>query len=235
MSADSLHFELPPEERPSLVPWIIILACAAILMVLLSQLARQIPASLLQQAQSQLDSTTFPDLRLAANGRDLELSGAITIDQSTTSLIDGLRQINGVRDVREAIQVIDPAVASKARLARFAASLAAIDTSLLAFQPGSTSLTPESDNALVQLLTLLKEHPESRIRIEGHTDNTGPDTVNLRVSRERAGAVANYLMARGIPSDQLIVTGYGSTQPVADNETDSGRARNRRIEINPVN
>ncbi|MFK8082616.1 MAG: OmpA family protein [Granulosicoccus sp.] len=235
MSANSLHIDLPPEERPSLIPWIIVLTCTAILIVLLSQLAERIPATLLQKAQAQLDNTIFPDLQLSASGRDIQLSGNITIDQSTASLVNRLNQIEGVTHVLETVQAIDPAIEVQARLARFAQKLTAIDISPVSFQPGGTSLTPESDNALAQLLALLKQNPQSRVRIEGHTDNTGPDTVNLRVSRERAAAVANFLMARGIPSDQLIVTGYGATQPIADNATDSGRAQNRRIEINPVN
>ena len=74
-------------------------------------------------------------------------------------------------------------------------------------------------------------YPETRLRIEGHTDNTGSEAANLRLSRERARAVASYLIARGISENRLIAKGYGSTQPIDDNSTDAGRGRNRRIEI----
>ncbi|MFK7996014.1 MAG: OmpA family protein [Granulosicoccus sp.] len=235
MSVNTLHIDLPPEDSPSLVPWILVLTCIAILLVQISQLSTRIPTTLLQEAQKRLDTTQFPDIQLSATGRDIQVSGRVTIDQSITKLMSSLEQIDGVRHVNETLQIVDPTIEAKAQLALFEQTLATIDTTRVAFQPGSTSFTPESDSALAQLLSLLKQHPESRVRIEGHTDNTGPDTVNLRVSRDRASAVANYLMARGIPSDQLIVTGYGSTQPIADNDTENGRSRNRRIEINPVN
>jgi len=235
MSVNSLHIDLPQEERPSLVPWIIVLACIAVLLVQISQLASQIPSTLLQQAREKLDPALYPGIELRANGRDIEVSGRVSIEQSILPLLEDLGQITGVRRVTETLQVFDPAAEAQAQRERFALSLATIDTSMVAFQAGSANFTPESDSALAQLLSLLRQFPGSRVRIEGHTDNTGPDAVNLRVSRERAAAVANYLMARGIPSDQLIVTGYGSTQPIADNSTESGRSRNRRIEVNPVN
>jgi outer membrane protein OmpA-like peptidoglycan-associated protein len=113
--------------------------------------------------------------------------------------------------------------------------LSAIDTSGVAFLPGSVAFTAASEAPLTQLQEVLEQYPQGRVRIEGHTDNTGPDSVNLRVSTERAAAVANYLTGRGISAEQVIVKGYGSTQPVDDNNTEVGRARNRRIEVSPVN
>jgi len=235
MRANSLQIDLPPEERPSLIPWIIILVCVAILLVLLSQLASRIPQSLQQQAQSLLDKRQYPDIELTANGRDIQITGRIATGTPIAPLINQLEQINGVRQVNDELRVYDPMLVAEASQALFGEKLAAVDTGSVAFQPGSINFTPGSNSALSQLLSLLKEHPGSRVRIEGHTDNTGPDTVNLRVSRDRASAVANYLMARGIPSERLVVAAYGSTQPIANNETESGRSQNRRIEIVPVN
>ncbi len=234
MSSNLLHIDLPPHERPSLVPWLIAIVCACLLLVMTVKLARSIPTTLQSQAVQLLDASVFPDISVQANGRDLELSGTVTIDQSPALLAQRLEQIPGVNRVRDSLTVIDPTVETAARREQFVLALAGIDVSQVAFQPGSISFTTESDDALAQLLSLLRQHPDGRVRIEGHTDNTGPDAVNLRVSRDRAAAVANYLMARGIPADQLVVTGYGSTQPIADNTTDQGRTQNRRIEINPV-
>lgn len=235
MSSNSLHIELPPEDSPSLIPWVIIVVCAALLMTFVGQLAYSIPASLQQQAQSQVDTAQFPDVAVAAIGRDIELSGSILNTQSATELVDQIRRINGVRAVHDQLTVIDPVTEARLRTQQFVQMLALIDVDSVAFQPGSIAFTPESDAALAQLLALMEKHPQSRVRIEGHTDNTGPDAVNLRMSRDRAAAVANYLMARGIAANRLIVTGYGSTQPLASNDTDDGRSRNRRIEISPVN
>ena len=75
--------------------------------------------------------------------------------------------------------------------------------------------------------------PDRRVSIEGHTDSFGGDAVNLRISQERAGAVRQYLLAnmRDMDSSVIDATGYGETNPVANNETADGRARNRRIDV----
>ena len=239
MSTNSLHLDLPSAERPSVVPWIIALAASIFLFFLVSKQLRQIPASLQQEAERVLSSaenrSDFDDITVTANGRELQLSGSINIDRTVQPLIDQLSRITGVHSVIQNITTVDPTAQMQEAAQRFDTTLTAMDISQVAFEPGSVVFTPESDSALSQLLALLKEHPQGRVRIEGHTDNTGSDAVNLRVSRDRASAVANYLIARGIPADQLIIKGYGSTQPIADNATETGRARNRRIEVNPTN
>lgn len=73
--------------------------------------------------------------------------------------------------------------------------------------------------------------PKVTLSVVGHTDNTGSDAVNDPLSRERAEAVRDYLTARGVPSQRIAVAGRGSHEPVASNDTDSGRAANRRVEI----
>ena len=234
MSSNLLQIDLPSDQRPPLVPWLIIVVCVCLLLVMIFQLSRSIPATLQLQAEQLLESSVFPDVVVQANGRDLELNGRVTIDQAPSLLAQRLEQIPGVNRIVDSLTVVDPAIEAAASREQFAQNLAGIDITQVAFQPGSVSFTPASDATLAQLLSLLRQHPQGRVRIEGHTDNTGPDTVNLRVSRDRAAAVANYLMARGIPADQLVVTGYGSTQPIADNSTERGRTQNRRIEINPV-
>ena len=74
--------------------------------------------------------------------------------------------------------------------------------------------------------------PRSELIIEGHTDSYGGDASNQRLSQERAESIQQYMInAMRIPSYRLIATGFGETNPVANNETESGRARNRRIDI----
>ncbi len=235
MNSNSLHIELPSEDAPGFVPWMVVALCTVALVILVSQLAISIPASLQQQAQNEVDASPFRSIQVVANGRDIELTGSILVGQSTADLVRQLQRVDGIRHVQDRLVVIDPAQEAKQASMRFSQALSDIDLNSVAFQPGSIAFTPESDTALAQLLGLMQQFPQGRIRIEGHTDNTGPDAVNLRMSRDRASAVANYLMARGIAGDQLIVTGYGATQPIADNDTESGRARNRRIEISAVN
>lgn len=98
------------------------------------------------------------------------------------------------------------------------------------FKVGSAYMSHESFAAINALANELKKTPY-RINITGHTDSTGPDQLNERLSYERARAVAAYLVAAGVPGKQLFVRGVGSRSPKADNDTISGRAANRRVEI----
>ncbi len=76
----------------------------------------------------------------------------------------------------------------------------------------------------------MTHRPQSRIRIAGHTDNVGNPRRNQRLSEARAEAVKAYLVAHGIDESRIEAVGFGDTQPVAPNDTDEGRAQNRRIE-----
>jgi outer membrane protein OmpA-like peptidoglycan-associated protein len=73
-----------------------------------------------------------------------------------------------------------------------------------------------------------------RIELSGHTDSKGSDKYNLKLSKERAEAVFNYLVSKGIDEKRLTHKGYGAKQPIADNATDAGRAKNRRVEFKIV-
>jgi outer membrane protein OmpA-like peptidoglycan-associated protein len=99
------------------------------------------------------------------------------------------------------------------------------------FETGKWDLLPESFNELDKLVKILNDNQEMVIAINGHTDNVGNDESNLGLSQKRAAAVVNYLLGKGIVSTRLDSAGYGETQPVAPNETDEGRALNRRVEF----
>jgi len=183
MRENSLYLDIPPDEQPSLIPWIIALICAAILIVQISVIAQRIPQTIQQQAQSVIDSFPNAQLSVETNGRSITLAGLVDIDQPTGPLIAQLESITGVTDVHSQIRRIDPAIEAQASAARFAESLASIDFSVVSFERGSVTLTPASDPALSSLLTLLKENPTARVRIEGHTDNTGAASVNRARNR----------------------------------------------------
>ena len=99
------------------------------------------------------------------------------------------------------------------------------------FETGKAVLRPESEEALNQVLRFLENNPSVRLEISGHTDNTGSLRINQRLSRDRAGAVVNYLVGKGIPQSNLESKGYADTQPVASNSTSEGRTQNRRVEF----
>jgi outer membrane protein OmpA-like peptidoglycan-associated protein len=99
------------------------------------------------------------------------------------------------------------------------------------FQTGKAILRPESEDALNQVLRFLENNPSMRLEISGHTDNTGSLRINQKLSRDRAIAVVNYLVGKGIPQEMLESKGYADTQPVAENTTSEGRTQNRRVEF----
>ncbi len=99
------------------------------------------------------------------------------------------------------------------------------------FETGKAILRPESEDALNQVLRFLQNNPSIRLEISGHTDNTGSLRINQKLSRDRASAVVNYLVGKGIPQEKLESRGYADTQPVANNSTSEGRTQNRRVEF----
>ena len=82
-----------------------------------------------------------------------------------------------------------------------------------------------------EIIPPMKEHPELRALVEGHTDSIGSEAYNLRLSERRANAVADYMESQGISSSRITTKGWGKSKPVADNRTKEGRAKNRRVEI----
>ncbi|PAP76269.1 hypothetical protein BSZ37_07325 [Rubrivirga marina] len=99
------------------------------------------------------------------------------------------------------------------------------------FDTASATLQPESFAVVQEIAAMMEEHPDLRIRIEGHTDNTGDAASNQSLSERRAAAVRTMLTGLGIAASRLESAGMGQTQPVASNDTEAGRAQNRRVEL----
>ncbi len=102
---------------------------------------------------------------------------------------------------------------------------------LIYFNFDSSVLKPESSQPLDEAVKILKSYPKLNFLIEGHTDSIGPVAYNLNLSNERARSVMNYFVSKGIPASRISSKGYGEARPVATNETEEGRAKNRRVEI----
>ena len=102
------------------------------------------------------------------------------------------------------------------------------------FDVGSATLRPAFRATLDKVAQSLIDYPQSLIDVYGHTDSTGSDALNQRLSEQRAATVMNYLISRGVPASRLRSQGFGETMPVASNDTTDGRARNRRVEIKIV-
>ncbi|HET7276314.1 MAG TPA: OmpA family protein [Longimicrobiaceae bacterium] len=100
------------------------------------------------------------------------------------------------------------------------------------FDTGSDGIRPESTAALQEIGTMLQEHPDLSLAIEGHTDNVGDPAANQALSQRRAAAVRQYLVSNfGIDAGRLTAVGHGADQPVASNDTPAGRQQNRRVEL----
>jgi len=99
------------------------------------------------------------------------------------------------------------------------------------FDYSKSTLRPESNSELERLVKLMKDVPNLKIEISGHTDNTGSATVNETLSQQRAEAVVTYLTNKGISASRMTAKGYGASKPVATNGTEDGRQQNRRTEF----
>jgi outer membrane protein OmpA-like peptidoglycan-associated protein len=102
------------------------------------------------------------------------------------------------------------------------------------FDVASYSLKPSFRTTLDQVADSLIKYPNSLIDVYGHTDSTGSDAYNQTLSENRARTVAGYLQSRGVPAARIRSQGFGETMPVADNTSEAGRMKNRRVEIKIV-
>ena len=100
------------------------------------------------------------------------------------------------------------------------------------FKRGTSELEKDqTQKVLLGLAEFLKENPELKIRINGHTDNVGDPGLNKQLSLDRAGSVRDYLISQGVEFERIRISGWGGTRPIASNVTEAGRAKNRRVEL----
>lgn len=101
----------------------------------------------------------------------------------------------------------------------------------ITFPTAQSSVRADFYPVLDAVADVLKEYNKTSIAISGHTDNVGRDDYNMQLSQARASSVAQYLISRGVAGNRVSATGYGKSQPIADNSTEAGRSQNRRVEI----
>lgn len=100
------------------------------------------------------------------------------------------------------------------------------------FETDSAVLLPEGKAVLDEVAVVLTEHPElAKVRIDGNADSTATQAYNQTLSEQRADSVRDYLVTKGIATERLVTRGFGENRPVADNTTDAGRYKNRRVEF----
>ncbi len=99
------------------------------------------------------------------------------------------------------------------------------------FDHDSAKVSPEASEQLDGLVTFLKENPQAKVEIVGHTDSSGSEEYNQKLSENRALAIADILIAKGIEESRMTIIGQGESNPIASNETAKGREQNRRVEV----
>ena len=99
------------------------------------------------------------------------------------------------------------------------------------FATNSSTLSTASRASLDKFATSLQNNPDTDVKIYGHTDSTGSDAINNPLSQRRAESVYNYLVSKGVSGARMVSEGFGSAEPIADNNTQAGRAQNRRVEV----
>lgn len=102
----------------------------------------------------------------------------------------------------------------------------------ITFPTGQSSIKADFYQTLDAVADVLKEYNKTDVIVNGYTDNVGKDDYNLQLSRDRANAVGQYLSTRGVAAGRINARGFGKASPIASNETEMGRAQNRRVEIN---
>ncbi|MCB2181844.1 MAG: OmpA family protein [Desulfobulbaceae bacterium] len=136
---------------------------------------------------------------------------------------------NQERDMRSAL-----AASEAATVKREGNLLSVVFKSDMTFDFDSAEIRPGLYPEIDRVANVVGQYPQTLIRVEGHTDSTGSEEYNLKLSQRRAQAVGNLLMQRNISSSRIQLVGLGETHPVASNETEAGRLKNRRVEIKIV-
>lgn len=130
------------------------------------------------------------------------------------------------RDMRQALAASDAASVS-----REGNLLAVTFKGDVTFDTNSTVVRPGLMSEINRVAGVLNQYPKTLVRVEGHTDSVGSDAYNMDLSIRRANAVKTLLVQRGIAENRIDAVGYGKTMPVASNDTEAGRQKNRRVEI----
>ena len=217
------------------------IVCLMVITVIWKQ--STIEVDLIQRTRQTLDQLGFLETPVQFSGRDGALLIASTDVERLKPYLNQLNQIEGVRSITTKMQLSQsqPIIDFHANtndldenglyLPSQDHPLEQISLTSVRFNYAQATLTAESFGVLNKLVHDIKQYPDIKIEISGHTDNSGTALGNLAMSQARAQAVVNYLVNNGIQPKQLVAVGYGSTRPIATNTTRSGRTTNQRIAL----
>lgn len=188
------------------------------------------PAGWMDRLLQLLPSLRSGDVKLALEGDHLQLDTRALPEAARFSLSDDVTR--AFPDFRSE-GLWDRAMAALSTLKPgFGAEdlVQALNQSTIRFASGSATLTADNADLITQAAMALRAAPAgTRVEVGGHSDDSGDPAANQALSRARAEAVVSALVAQAVPADRLLAKGYGASQPIADNATEAGRARNRRM------
>jgi OOP family OmpA-OmpF porin len=168
---------------------------------------------------------------LVVSDREVKLSGDALYDAAANQIRNGLaKDVPQGFQLKADISVKPPSAPVDATVCQQLFSELLAKGKIL-FESGRADIVADSAGLLDRLIETASRCPTANIEIAGHTDADGDDASNQTLSERRAQAVIDYLVKAGLPADRFTAVGYGSTQPVAANDTDEGKAQNRRIEF----
>lgn len=182
--------------------------------------------------QSQL-STEFADIDVSFSGANGTLSGTVSSEEERQKVLAAAQNAAGFlfpikADLKIAAEEIPTPPPAKVELQQDLNEVISLEN--IEFDNGKATIKPTSNDLIEKAAAALTKGATAQIQIEGHTDNTGNAAKNQTLSEKRAQSVKDALIAKGVPNpDRLSAKGFGSSKPIADNNTAEGRAKNRRV------
>jgi peptidoglycan-binding protein ArfA len=179
----------------------------------------------------------IPDFNFNLEGDTLTLTGTAPSDAAKAAVEaaakaawPNVKIVNNIQ-VISATETTAPTTGAPAPCGNLQADISALLQTPINFETDGYTLSPSSDQMLTQVADKLKGCPDSTVAVNGYTDNTGNDAINIPLSGNRAKSVADFLVGQGVAADHVTSQGMGSANPIASNDTPDGRAQNRRVEI----
>jgi peptidoglycan-binding protein ArfA len=185
------------------------------------------------------DSASIPDFSLTVNGDTITLTGtAASQDQKNTVEQDATHTWSNLNVVGKLVvnapvlpPIPPPPPPAPVSCVDLQSAINAVTGGPINFGNDGFSMTPADVQILTQVADKLKACPNAHATLNGYTDNSGAEGINIPLSSQRAQTVADFLVAHGVVAAQLVVQGLGSVNPIAPNDSAEGRAKNRRVEI----
>jgi peptidoglycan-binding protein ArfA len=181
-------------------------------------------------------SATIPDFSLVVGGDTITLAGTAASQDQKNAVSQEAARTWSTLNVVDKLVVNGPALPpppppGPGQCADLQSAINAATGGPITFANDGFSLTPVDNQILIQVSGRLKACPSAHATINGFSDNSGVEAINVALSNQRAQRVADFLVANGVAGTVLLVKGLGSVNPVASNDTVEGRAKNRRVEI----